>query len=350
MSKKTVIGGVGAMLSLSLLAAACGSSSSKTTSATTASAASSASSSTSSSLGTFYEIYQSCPSNPFWVAVNNGGKAAAAQLGVTLKIEDPVNCSGEIPQEEQLLTTVINNHPAGIALSLVSNTAFSADIQRARKDHIPIIAYNSVPHGYSTTANPVQAYVGQSNYSAGVSLGQAALKSYGISSGKTVMVVDNCAINASCVARVQGFKSVMPAGVTVNTVDVHTNVSQSIGLIKSYYQTKGRPALGVTLGSDGLEPAVKAAIDLGYTPSELPFVGFDFDPVALSYMQQGWFKLTVDQQPYLQGFDALVDLFTAAKYKAHPINMATGPVYVQNTPADQSKGWLTTSVVNSTGI
>lgn len=342
----------GASLAVAMLAAACSSSSKSSSNTTKSTNAAATSSQTSSSVsGTFYELYQSCPSNPFWVAVNNGGRAAAAQLGVNLKIEDPVQCSGEIPQEESLLTTIINSHPAGIALSLVSNTAFSADIQRARALHIPIIAYNSVPHNYNKTANPVQAYVGQSNYSAGVALGKKSVKSYGLTSGSKVLVVDNCAINASCVARVSGFESVVdPLGVKVSTVDVHTNVTQSIGIVKAAYEANGKPDLVVTLGSDGLEPAVKAAQELGYSPGSPPFVGFDFDPVSLSYMTQGWYKLTIDQQPYLQGYDALVDLYTAVRYKAYPINMATGPVYVQNNSSARSKGWLNESVVNSTGI
>jgi len=338
----------GALVAIAMIAAACGSSSPKASSST-AKAASTAPAS--SVTGTFYELYQSCPSNPFWVAVNNGGKAAAKRLGVSLKIEDPIHCKGEIPQEESLLTTIINSHPAGIALSLVSNTAFSADIQKARALHIPIIAYNSVPHDYNHTTNPVEAYVGQSNYSAGVALAKKSVKLYDLSSGKTVMIVDNCAINASCTARVTGFKSVVdPLGVKVSTVDVHTNVTASLGIIKADYEAHGRPDLVVTLGSDGLEPAVKAAKEMGYKVSQLPFVGFDFDPISLKYMKEGWYRLTVDQQPFLQGYDALVDLYTAAKFKAFPINMATGPVYVQNTKIDQQKGWLTESVVNSTGI
>jgi simple sugar transport system substrate-binding protein len=339
----------GALVAIAMVAAACGSSSPKASSSTAKAASSTPASS--SVTGTFYELYQSCPSNPFWVAVNNGGKAAAKRLGVNLKIEDPIHCKGEIPQEESLLTTIINSHPAGIALSLVSNTAFSADIQKARALHIPIIAYNSVPHDYNHTNNPVEAYVGQSNYSAGVALAQKSLKTYNLGSSSKVLIVDNCAINASCVARVNGFKSVVdPKGVKVSTVDVHTNVSASIGIVKADFEAHGRPSLVVTLGSDGLEPAVKAAKEMGYKPSQLPFVGFDFDPVSLKYMQEGWYRLTVDQQPFLQGYDALVDLYTAAKFKSYPINMATGPVYVQNNSIDKTKGWLDQSVVKSTGI
>lgn len=342
-----------ALLSTALVATACGSSSSSnaTNKSSSSQTAKTASASSSSVSGTFYELYQSCPSNPFWVAVNNGGKAAAARLGVHLKIEDPLHCTGEIAQEQSLLTSIINSHPAGIALSLVSETAFQSDIKKARKLHIPIIAYNSVPHNVSYTANPVEAYVGQSNYAAGVALAKKAVKLYHLKSGDTVLTANNCPINASCNARFLGFKSVVGGmGVKLPNLNVNYNVSRSIGIVKSYFQLHGRPTLAMSFGSAGVESVVKAAKEMHYTSSQLPVIGFDFDPVTLKYMKEGWYRLTVDQQPFLQGYDALVNLYTAVRYKAHPINMATGPEYVQNTPTDAAKGWLTSSVVKQSGI
>lgn len=341
-----------ALLTTAMVATACGSSTSnssankKSSSNTTKTVAA-----TSAVSGTFYELYQSCPSNPFWVAVNNGGKAAAAQLGVHLKIEDPLHCTGEVAQEQSLLTTIINSHPAGIALSLVSETAFQSDIQKARRLHIPIIAYNSIPHNVSYTANPVQAYVGQSNYAAGVALAKKAVKLYHLKSGDTVLTANNCPINVSCDDRFLGFKSVVGSmGVNLPNLNVNYNVSKSIGIVKSYFELHGRPTLAMSFGSAGVEAVVKAAKEMHYTSSQLPVVGFDFDPVTLKYMKEGWFRLTVDQQPFLQGYDALVNLYTAVRYKDHPINMSTGPEYVQNTSVDASKGWLTPSVVSQSGI
>jgi len=331
------------LLCVSMVATACSSTSS-------ASSSSTSKSTTSSSVkGVFYELYQSCPSNPFWVAVNNGGKAAAADLGVTLKIEDPLKCTGEIAAENSLLTTIINSHPAGIALSVVSSTALSANIQRARSLHIPIIAYNSLPHDNNYTANPVEAYVGQPNYVAGQDLGKKGASLFGLHSGETVMVADQCYINVTCTSRWQGIKSVLP-GITVNVLNLDYNVPTSAGIVKSYLETHGDPAAVFALGSAGEQAVVEAAQDLHKTQSQIKMVGFDDDPVTNNYMIDGWVKLTDDQQPYLQGFDGLVDLYTAVRYQAHPINMSTGPVFIQYNSSDIGKGYFKPSVVTNTGI
>jgi len=306
---------------------------------------------TSTSSGVYYELYQSCPDNPFWSAVNNGGKAAAAQLHVTLKIEDPLRCSGEIAAENDLLTTIVNSHPAGIAVSVVSTSAFSANITRARAEHIPVVAYNSLPHDNNYTTDPVEAYVGQPNEVAGEDIATAAVKLYHLHSGETVLVADQCYTNVTCNDRYKGVENIVdPMHIKVDVLNLDYDVPQSAGIVKSWLELHGRPALVVALGSAGEQAVVEGATPLHYTPSKLTMVGFDDDALTNTYMIDGWVKETVDQQPFLQGYDALVDLYTAAKYKTYPINMDTGPVLLVHDAADIAKGWFNLSVVNSTGL
>jgi simple sugar transport system substrate-binding protein len=301
--------------------------------------------------GTFYELYQSCPDNPFWAAVNNGGRAAAAQLHVDLKIEDPLSCSGEIAAENDLLTTIINSHPAGIAVSVVSTSAFSANIKRARALHIPIIAYNSIPHDNNYTDNPVEAYVGQPNELAGSDLAKKAVAAYHLKAGDTIMVADQCYTNISCNDRYIGVESVVdPMHMHVDVLNLDYDVPTSAGIVKSWLETHAKPALVVALGSAGEQAVVEAATQLHRTPRDLTMVGFDDDAVTNTYMIDGWVKITIDQQPYLQGYDGLVDLYTAARYKAFPISMNTGPVYLIHNRNDISKGWFNLNTVNNTGI
>ena len=318
---------------------------------TVAPSVASASTNAATSSGVYYELYQSCPDNPFWAAVNNGGRAAAAKLGVTLKIEDPLRCSGEIAQENDLLTTIINSHPAGIAFSVVSSTAFSANIQRARSLHIPIIAYNSLPHGVNLTTNPVEAYVGQHNEVAGEDLAKEVVPMFHLHSGQKIVVADQCYTNETCNNRYQGMEKIVdPMGIKVTVINLDYNVPQSASIMKAYFEAHGEPALVVALGSAGEQAVVQGATALGLTPKKVPMVGFDDDSVTNTYMQDGWVKVTVDQQPFLQGYDALVNLYDAAHFQTYPINMDTGPVFLTYTPHNISKGWFKPAVVSQTGM
>jgi simple sugar transport system substrate-binding protein len=304
-----------------------------------------------SSSGVFYELYQSCPDNPFWAAVNNGGRAAALQLHVTLKIEDPLRCTGEIAAENDLLTTIVDTHPAGIAVSVVSTSAFSANIRRARAEHIPVIAYNSLPHDNNYTTDPVEAYVGQPNELAGEDLAIKAVSMFHLHSGDAILVADQCYTNVTCNDRYKGVEKIVdPMHMKVSVLNLDYNVPVSAGIVKSWLELHGKPALVVALGSAGEQAVVEGATPLHYTPAKLAMVGFDDDSLTNTYMVDGWVKVTIDQQPFLQGYDALVDLYTAAHYKTYPINMDTGPVMLMHTPADIAKGWFQASVVNNTGL
>lgn len=276
---------------------------------------------------TFYEVYQGCPTDPFWVAVNNGATAAAKTLGVKLVISAPTQC-GSIPNQESLLTAAIDAHPAGIALSVVSPTAFSKDIQEAAKLGIPLVAYNTQPHKNNATANPYEAYIGQPNFLAGEGVGQHAISAFHLKSGDTVVVANHEPTNISLNSRYDGIKtSLNAAGIKAVELNTTTNVSQGIQIMKAYLTAHGKPAAILTLGPLATAEVVGALTSKGLT-GKVGIGAFDLDAATLHYIEHGVVAFTDDQQPFLEGFDALLELYQQAKWKAQPVNIITGPVYL----------------------
>ena len=116
---------------------------------------------------TFYVVTHASPSDSFWPPVFNGAQAAAKALGVSLQIIRLTSAqSGSIPAEVANLETAISAHPDGILLTVTSDTAFSAGLQEAQQQGIPVIAINTIPNNNDFTKNPFLAYVGQDNYQA----------------------------------------------------------------------------------------------------------------------------------------------------------------------------------------
>jgi ABC-type sugar transport system substrate-binding protein len=337
-----VVGVMSSAVALGL--AACGGASSSSTSSggTTASTGGAAASKVK---GTFYEINNGCPSDPFWASVNNGAQAGARDLGVDLKIEVPRNCESQA-DENALLTAAVNSQPAGIAISVTSATAFSAQIKRARSMGIPVIAYNSVPPNNDPNQNPIQAFVGTDLFQGGVAFATYGFPKFNIGNGDTVLLADNCPTNISCNTIFNGFKSkARAAGVSTPVVNVSYAVARNIPIVHSYLSLHPNVKMVVTLGETGADAAIAALKSLHYKPGQVPVAGFNLGGLEPAYMKQGWYAFSVDQLPYLQGFDALVDLYTAAKYHQPPVNITTGPEVV--TPSDPSL--LTPSMVNNTG-
>jgi ABC-type sugar transport system substrate-binding protein len=307
----------------SVAIAACGSSSSTSGAKTSVSISASNAANTSNKNLVFYEVNNGCASDPFWAAVNNGANAAANDLGVTVHIVNPQNCESQA-EENSLLTSVVNNHPAGIALSVTSATAFSSNIQRARSLGIPIIAYNSIPPNNNTTQNPVQAFVGTDLYRSGVEWANQAVSQFHLSRGAIVPIADVCVANIACETIVNGWNSVAkPAGISSPIINVPQAEAQATSTIHAYLQQHSN--VKAILGMGAMDPVVAALQQSGKQPGAIPIAGYNFNGKMPQYMQQGWLAFTMDQGPYLQGWDSVQDLYMVAKYKQPAVNIQTGP-------------------------
>lgn len=333
-----------------LALAACGSSSSTSSSGSSSSGSStSVSISASNAANTsnknlvFYEVNNGCASDPFWAAVNNGANAAAGDLGVTVHIVNPQNCESQA-EENSLLTSVINNHPAGIALSVTSATAFSSNIQRAKQLGIPIIAYNSIPPNNNTTQNPVQAFVGTDLYQSGVVWAQTAIAKFHLTSGALVPIGDVCVANIACETIVNGWNSVAKsAGISSPIISLPQAEAQATSTIHAYLQQHSN--VKAILGLGAMDPIVAALQASGKSPGQVPIAGYNFNGKMPQYMSQGWLSFTMDQGPYLQGWDAVQDLYMVAKYKQPAVNIQTGPDVITNA----DKALIDPALVAKTG-
>lgn len=293
---------------------------------------------------TFYEVYQGCPSDPFWVAVNNGAKAAASDLKVKLVISAPTNC-GSVPDELSLLQAAISAHPAGIALSVIDPKAFGSAIQRAVAQHIPFVAYNSEPSPNNPAVNPYEAYIGQPNEQAGVGVGRHAITAFHLKSGDQVVVANQEPTNVTLAQRYTGIKKALAkAGVKTSQIDSTNTVTSGINVVESYVRAHPKVKAIITLGPIATAEVMGALNTLG-DAGKIGVGAFDLDSVTLHYIEKGDIAFTDDQQPFLEGYDALMELYQQAVWKAQPVNISTGPVYLTPQNVKQLAAY-----VNETGF
>jgi simple sugar transport system substrate-binding protein len=277
-----------------------------------------------------YFIDHACPSaGSFWDPVHNGAKEAAAALGVNLRIVSLTDAQcGSIPIEVNNLNTAIAAHPAGIATTVLNPTGFSAALKRAAAAGIPVVAVNAVPDNNDPAINPYLSYIGQSNRDAGVGIAQQAVKSFKLKAGDKVVVVDQEPFNISLTSREQGIaaglKSVGIKPVNLNTSDT---IASGIALVRAYLQQHPGVKAVMALGPPALAEIVPAVQALHLT-NKIGIVSFDLDSATLHYIQQGSVAATVNQQPFLQGYQAVVQLYLSNKWGAAPQNFATGPAYL----------------------
>jgi len=278
---------------------------------------------------TFYFVSHGCPTDPFWPPVWNGAADAGKQLGVHVDILHITSAEcGSTAAEVSLLETAIAAHPAGIATTVTDATSFSSALQTAAKDGIPVVVFNSAPtaNGASSSTNPFLSYIGQQNYSAGEGLAQEAVKEFGLSKGASVVVVDHEPTNISLNQRLEGVRAAFSAvGIKPTVVNTSDDISQGASIVGAYLTTHKSLAAVLTLGTTGTDEVVQG-MDTSGTHEKIG--AMDLDTTTESYIERGIVSYTVDQQPYLQGYFSIVELFLDATEGAAPVSISTGPVYL----------------------
>ena len=68
--------------------------------------------------------------------------------------------------------------------------------------------------------------------------------------------------------------------------------------------------------------------DLGKEAGDPLLAGFDLVPVVMEEMQNGFIQVTVDQQPYLQGFYPIMQLHLLNNFRFPPFDIDTGKAMI----------------------
>ena len=286
---------------------------------------------------TYYFVSHGCPTTTFWVNVWNGAQDAGKQLGVNVKVlkVTTAQCTN-VSAIVTLLDTAIAAHPNGIVATVESSTAFSSALKTATHDGIPVVVMNTAPTntGKPTATNPYLAYIGQDNYTAGVEAGTEAIKLFHLSRGAPVVIVDHEPTNISLTARDKGIEAAMnPAGIPTTVVNTSTTVSSGTSVLSAYLTTHKTVKAIMELGPTGAQQAVGAlkADNL----KGIPIGGFDLSSTVLNYIKRGLVGFTLDQQPYLQGYYSVEELFLRSTVGAAPVTIYTGPAFL--TPKNVKK-------------
>jgi simple sugar transport system substrate-binding protein len=297
---------------------------------------SSGSSSATRSAGVIYVIgYQQ--NAAFWATEGKGAQAAGKQYGVTVRYEAPPTSSdaGMI----SLIDAAIATHPYGIAIDYTDKT-MAAPVQRALAAGIKVVLYNNnrfEAQAGGTTTDPAitsLAFVGQDEHNSGSVLGKAFLSD--LPGQGTVLIINPFAEAFVLTLRYDGVNSVLQqAGyktnlLVVNGNDPEASVEATIG---AYLQAHSDIVGVVGLGDPGASPATKY---IQQHNLNIPVATFDIDTENYGLMkaQGSAEKAALDQQPFLQGYNAVEDLALELEDGFQPVSVNTGTFIV--TPSNIS--------------
>lgn len=283
----------------------------------------------------FTVLTQTGIDNTFWQAIKRGMDDACEDYQVDCQLLFTQE-NGNLQMHLQNLETTIAQGVDGIATVIVDDNLYDDAIERAVDADIPVVTIN-VDDTEGPDGNARLAFIGQDLFQAGYEVAKGLLA--GMDKGAQQHVLLGLARPGESWAedRIGGARKYLDEAIadgwnlTHETIDSANDLSVTGQRICQYVQ--GNNATTAVIGAGfWFSGAGECLRDLGIAPNTIQMGGFDLVPILLDEMNKGYVHLTVDQQPYLQGYLPIQQLYFINKFGLSAYDVNTGKALIR--PAD----------------
>ncbi|MEV3992591.1 substrate-binding domain-containing protein [Streptomyces sp. NPDC049837] len=231
----------------------------------------------------------------FWDIVQSGAKVAAAKDNV----EFLYAANKEGKEQAALIDSYVAKKVDGLIVTLAKPEAVKASVAKAVAAGIPVVTINS--GGQHSQAFGAISHIGQDEAVAGEAVG-TELTARG---KKKALCVIHEQGNVSLEERCAGVKKTFKG--TVENLNVEgTNMPAATSSIEAKLQSAKDIDAVVTLGAPFAAASVKAKQSAG---SGAEIDTFDLNAAVVAQLKAKQIGFAVDQQPYLQGYLAVDELW-----------------------------------------
>ncbi|WP_441350804.1 MULTISPECIES: sugar ABC transporter substrate-binding protein [unclassified Streptomyces] len=272
---------------------------------------------------TFAMVTHSGDGDTFWDIVQKGAEQAAVKDNINFLYSH----NDEANQQAQLVQTAIDKKVDGLIVSLAKPDAMKAVVAKAVKAGIPVVTVNS--GSAESKEFGALTHIGQDESIAGEAVGDE-LNSR---DRKKALCVLHEQGNVGHEQRCAGAKKTFD-GTMQNLYVDGTNMPDVTASIEAKLQSDKSIDAVVTLGAPFADAAVQAKQTAG---SKAEIDTFDLNAKVATGLQTDKLGFAVDQQPYLQGYEA-VDLLWLYRYNRNVLGgglpVLTGPQIITKDDAD----------------
>jgi simple sugar transport system substrate-binding protein len=240
--------------------------------------------------------------NPFFVPTQYGAEDASALLKTEFQWTGSEKA--DVAEMVNAMNTAITGNVDGIAVAITDQKAFNGPTEKALAAGIPVVSYNADAAG-----NPRLAYIGQDLFLSGVEMGKRIVEL--VPEGKVALFIATPG-SLNIQPRIDGaIKAIKDSGANIQYKAIATGaeLNEELSRVDAYY-----------IGNKDVKGMF--AVDAGSTQSVAQVIqkyklreqgvkggGYDTLPKTLELLQDDQIDFTIDQQPYLQGFYPVVQLY-----------------------------------------
>jgi simple sugar transport system substrate-binding protein len=263
------------------------------------------------------------PTDSFVTAIKNGADQAAKDFGLDYVFQSPNN--NTFPEQIQVTLAAIASKPDGMAIDYYGKP-FEESTSKALDAGIIVVLYNNNQlEGENLPADSRigrLAFVGQDESTSGEKLANAFVPT--IPRGATVLLINPFPQSYVLTERHDAVVRVLDkAGFAHEDLNMDNSGDEGryLSIIGPYLETHKEIGAVIGMGNPGSNPAAKHLTD---THQSYPVATFDVGATTATYIQQGVVNLAINQQPFLQGYMAVVNLALAIKFGFTPVTVNTG--------------------------
>jgi len=247
------------------------------------------------------EVYYLIASNlglPYWQTAVAGFHHAAAQYGVTAKVDGPDDHS---PQAElAALQKATSAKPAGILISVADIPTLQPAIDAAINAGVPVITVDSDAPGSRRLY-----FIGTNNLDAGRLGGSRVIEKLG---GKGNVVFFTLAGQANTEERLKGFKDVFstrPGINIVEVVDIQGDPRNAFDRTQQFMALTGPKKIDAFVCLDSASGKMVADAIKRTGATDRVLVAWDVSQDTLNSIKDGTIDSTVAQKPFTMGYVGL---------------------------------------------
>ena len=241
--------------------------------------------------------------NPFFVPAKYGSRDAGALLGA--KPEWTGSVSSDVGEMVRAMRKAIDSGADGIAVSIIDPDAFDGPTTLALRHGIPVVAYNAD----GGKANKRLAYVGQDNYQSGLELGARVV---GLVESGDVYLFIATPRQQNLQPRVDGaLDAIRDSGrpIRAHVIATGVDVAAERKKIEATYLANKRLRGLFAVDAGSTAGVAEVMREHGLHARGVRAGGYDLLQSTLQAIHEKCLDFTIDQQPYLQGFLPVLQLF-----------------------------------------
>ncbi|MBV8942635.1 MAG: substrate-binding domain-containing protein [Solirubrobacterales bacterium] len=248
-----------------------------------------------------YVFVNHVTTNIFFTPTQNAAADACKLLGCSYNWTG--SSSSNVAEMVNAINSAVTSKADGIATTLISPTAFTKPVQSALSAGIPVVAYNA-----DEPQTGRLSYIGQDLFLSGQQMGQhiASL----VPSGEIGLFIATPG-SANIQPRINGALATLKSHPSIKPKVVATGAAVPAELTVINSWATGHPTakgmFAVDAGStQGLAQTIQKQ---GLRQKGWKGGGYDLTPVTEALLAKGYIDFTIDQQPYLQGFLPVLQLY-----------------------------------------